>query len=68
MNIKNFAMIGISHKILSMQEREEFIRQKPKVLLEELFKQEKFELMWIFPPVYESNFTWSSLTIQDWKK
>lgn len=41
MNIKNFAMIGISHKILSMQEREEFIRKKPKVLLEELFQTGK---------------------------
>ncbi|RXZ69502.1 glutamyl-tRNA reductase [Fusobacterium necrophorum] len=43
MNIKNFAMIGISHKILSMQEREEFIRQKPKALLEELFQTGKIQ-------------------------
>lgn len=38
MNIKNFAVIGISHTMLSMQEREEFIRQKPKIILEELFQ------------------------------
>ena len=38
MNIKNFAVIGISHEILSMQEREEVIKQKPRVLFEELFQ------------------------------
>lgn len=38
MNIKNFAVIGISHEIFSMQEREEVIKQKPRVLFEELFQ------------------------------
>ncbi len=43
MNIKNFAVIGISHEMLSMQEREEFIKKKPKFILEELFQAGKIQ-------------------------
>lgn len=43
MDIHNFAVIGISHENLSMEEREIFIRNKPKKIIENLLHENKIE-------------------------
>lgn len=43
MDIQQFAMIGISHEDLSMEEREEFLKQKPKQWIEKLWQEKKIQ-------------------------
>lgn len=43
MDLNHFAMLGISHEKLSLKERESFLRNKPKHILESLFQENKIE-------------------------
>lgn len=40
-NLKNFFVIGVSHESLSLEEREKFIKTKPKNIIEKLFLENK---------------------------
>lgn len=43
MDLNRFVMLGISHENLSIEEREAFLREKPKHILEALFQEKKIE-------------------------
>lgn len=43
MDINNFVVIGISHEHLSIEERESFLRNNPKQILESFWKEKKIE-------------------------
>lgn len=41
LNLENIIVIGVSHENLSLLERENFMRTRPKYIIEELFKEKK---------------------------
>lgn len=42
-NLENFIVIGVSHESLTLEEREKFIKTKPKQIIEKLFLEEKIK-------------------------